>query len=121
MTYHFFEKSLSQVDQTLTIADLSISYRNPEAVKTYLTHNPEIEKFLGESQPALVSCFERPVDIVLELIVDPEDGHEHLVGWIQSTDAVNKALEKLERFDEDWFLDHINDIGDKFSFNLESQ
>jgi hypothetical protein len=108
----FFEEELSF---------LNVSYRNRE-VETYLARHPEIEDFIQTAWPALVECFEGPVDIVLEVITYPDEiGHEELVGWIQSTDDVDKGLEKLERFEDEWFLDHMAEVDNKFNFNIETK
>lgn len=99
-----------------------ISYRNPEMVEAYLTRYPEISDFLEAAWPVLLRCFGGPVDIVLEVITHPDEAaYRDLVGWIQSTEDVRTALEKLERFEDEWFLDHITLIGDKFNFNIETR
>lgn len=69
-----------------------------------------------------MNCFKGPVDIVLEVISDPEKvAHEEMVGWIQSADDVFTGLEKFERFEDEWFLDHMAQVDDKFSFNIETK
>jgi hypothetical protein len=96
-------------------------HRNPEAVEDFLARYPQIFDFIQAAWPELIECFGGPVDIVLELITFPdESAHEELVGWIQSTDDVIDGLEKFERFEDEWFLDHMDKVGDKFNFNLET-
>ncbi len=99
-----------------------ISYRNPKAVNAFLADHPEIEDFLEVAWPVLVRCFKGPVDVVLEVMTYSEETiYQELVGWIQSTDDVYEGLEKLERFEEEWFLDHMAKVGNKFNFNIESK
>jgi hypothetical protein len=99
-----------------------IYHRNPEMVKAYLACHPEIEGFIKASQPALISAFGNPVDIVLEVMAYPEETlHSTLIGWIQSIDDVYEGLEKFERFQDEWFLDHLTEISDKFNFNIETK
>ncbi len=103
-------------------SSLNISYKNPEAISSYLSRYPEIEDFIETAWPALIECFDGPIDIVLEVITYPdESAHEELVGWIQSTDDVNEGLEKLERFEDEWFLDHMAEVDNKFNFNIETK
>lgn len=100
----------------------NIFYRNSEAVKDYLARYPKIENFIKAAWPALVECFEGPVDIVLEVLTYPDKSAcEELVGWIQSNDNIDQGLEKLERFEDEWFLDHMAEIEHKFNFNLETR
>jgi hypothetical protein len=99
-----------------------ISNRNPEMVSAYLTRHPEVWRLLEAAWPALVRCFGGPVDIVLEVITYPEEkAHEELVAWVQSTDDVYEGLDKLERFDDEWFLDHLELAGDGVNFNIETK
>lgn len=98
----------------------TLTYRNSKAVKDYLTRHPDIEGFIKRAWPALVECFGGPVEIVLELLTYPdESAHQELVGWIQSTDTVEVGLEKLEQFEDTWFLEHMHQVGDRFNFNIE--
>ena len=99
-----------------------ISYRNPDEVKAYLACHPELESFLASAWPALIRCFGEPVDIILEVMTYPdEEIYQELVGWIQSTDDVQEGLEKLERFEDEWFLDHLSEVDNKFNFNIETR
>jgi hypothetical protein len=99
-----------------------LTYRNREAVETYLARYPEIESFIEAAYPALVESFGSPVDIVLEVITHPDEtAHQELVGWIQSTDSVVEGLEKYDNFEDEWFLDHMYLVDDKFNFNIETK
>ena len=99
-----------------------IHYRNAKAVDVYLTRHPGIMDFIKAAWPALIRCFGKPVDIVLEVMTYPEEApYEELVGWIQSTDDVYVGLEKFERFEDEWFLDHLEQVGDRFNFNIETK
>jgi hypothetical protein len=99
-----------------------VSYRNPAAVTAYLARYPEIEDFIQAAWPALAECFEGPIEIVLEVLTYPDEAiHEELVGWIQSTDDIDEGLAKLDRFEDEWFLDHMAEVGSKFNFNIETR
>ena len=97
-----------------------VSYRNSEAVRAYLASCPEIENFLQVALPALSRCFGGPVNIVLEVMTYSEKGaYDELVGWIQSTDDVSEGLEKIDRFGDEWFLEQLSRVGNRFNFNIE--
>lgn len=100
-----------------------VSYRNPDAVESYLARYPEVEDFIAAAWPALVECFDDSIEIVLEVLSYSADEttQEELVGWIQSTDDVDDGLTKLERFEDEWYLDHMDEIGHKFNFNIETR
>ena len=85
-------------------------------VASFLREHPEIKPFLQAARPTLDKCFEKPVDIVLEVMSNTQ-----LVGWIQNMDDVNEGLAKLDRFDKEWFLDHMAEVGNKFNFNIETR
>ena len=106
----------------LEVPGLNISYRNNKVVVDFLNQNPKVSGFISLAQSALVKNFGYPVDIILEVMADPDhDDFEELVAWIQSSDSINEGLEKLERFDDEWFLDHLDLVGNKFSFNIETR
>lgn len=98
------------------------SYRNQEAVELYLAHHPETEGFIEAAYPALAKSFGGSVDIVLEVVIDPDEtAYQQLVAWIQSTNSVTDGLKKLDRFEDEWFLDHMYLINDTFNFNIETK
>lgn len=96
------------------------SYRNPPAVVGFLRAYPHLMEFLLEAYPYLERHFGPEPDIVLELVAYPEEtAYDELVAWIQSEDQVREGLEKLEEFEEEWFLDRLAEIGNEFNFNIE--
>ncbi len=116
------EKTLETATALLDVGTPKLSYRNREAVETYLARHPEIKSFIEAAYPALVKSFGSPVDIVLEVITHPDEtAHQELVGWIQSTDSVVGGLEQFDRFEDEWFLDHMHLVDDKFNFNIETR
>ena len=117
-------KNAPLVEEIFEVKSVSprLSYRNAETVEAYLRRYPEVKAFIDAAWPALIESFGRPVDIVLEVLAYPdESAHEEMVGWIQSTDDVELGLEKFWRFENEWFLDHMDEIGDKFNFNIETK
>lgn len=96
-----------------------VSFRDREGVEAHPEYS-KVWSILEAAWPSLLRCFGGAVDIVLEVIAYPEEGaYDELVAWIRSNDSVQKALDKLERFEDEWFLDHLDEIGNRFNFNIE--
>jgi len=97
-----------------------LSYRNQKTVEAYLKMYPEIQNFIDSAWPALVAHFGEHVEVVLEVMVYPdEESTTELVGWIQSRDTVEITLENFEQFTDHWYLDHMGETENKFNFNIE--
>ena len=97
-----------------------ISFRNPNVVKSYLVDRPQIEDFIKLVWPSLVEYFGETISLVLEVMISPDEiDSDELVGWIQTTDDVNEALDKLEQFEDQWLEEQLNTVGCAFNFNIE--
>ena len=57
--------------------------------------------------------------LVLEKLVDPDEDHEKLVVYIQTTRPVPDALKMYNRFIELWWLDETVEAGDLLATTLE--
>lgn len=85
----------------------------------YIHSHPELDNFLLESHNYLVKYFGTSAKFGLEVVHDPEARHEQLFVYINTLMPDGEALIRPDRFDNDWFLDHINWIGHLINFNLE--
>lgn len=103
------------------LADLPRIYlRNGNDVRAFLASHPRVEPFLSISWPFLIKHFGPQVQVTLELMQYPgEQVEPELVAWIQCSDPVLTGLAELDAFQEEWFLDQIDDINARFNFNLE--
>ena len=96
------------------------SFRNASAVRQFLEAHPNLIELLLEAYRYLQKHFGSIPQIVLELVTYPDEtAYDELVAWIQSEDRVPEGLEKLEKFEDEWFLDHLTEIGNSFNFNIE--
>lgn len=67
-------------EDTSFYGSAQISYRNPEAVESYLASHPEIEVFLSESWPGLEKHFGKNVSVILEVMTYPgKESYDELV------------------------------------------
>lgn len=99
-----------------------LSYRKPDAVERYLSNYPEIMPFISLAYPVLVTVFGYPVEIVLEVMTYPEEGsYDELVAWIQSKDNIEEGLDKLEKFEDEWFREQPLWLDNRLNFNIEFQ
>ncbi len=89
-------------------------------MEDYLERHPQIKDFLVGTWPTVAKYFGEAVTIVLEVMTYPaENAYDELVGWIQSTDDIQKGLEKLEQLEDELFQEQIVKIGNRFNFNIE--
>jgi len=94
--------------------------RRESKVRRFLLIHSHLIDVLFEAHPFLQKYFGPNPRVELEVISYPDEAaYDELVGWIQSTDDVSEGLDKLERFEEDWFLDRLDQIGNRFNFNIE--
>jgi hypothetical protein len=64
--------------------------------------------------------FGKDVSVILEVMTYPgEESYDELVGWIQSTDEIEIGLDKLEKFEEEWLTEHLQNVGNVFNFDIE--
>ncbi len=94
-------------------------YRNRDKVDLYLQSHPELSSFLEESHGYLVKHFGAAAKLALEVVRDPEAEQQQLFVYIKTAAPTDEALKRLGRFDEEWFLNHLDRVGDHLNFNLE--
>src|SRR5882672_3201427 len=80
-------------------------FRNQGEVKDYLRRCDYVIDVLLEAPEQIKSRFGRDAQIVLEVITDPEDGDRKLFAFILTPLAVEEAMDRLEKLDEEWWLD----------------
>ena len=109
-------------DITLVYAQLEkvYSFRNAEAVRRFLQTHPHLIEVILEAYPYLVKYFGPNPQVMLEVVGDPEaEGLEELFAYILTSLPVDEALARLDKLDQEWFLDQLDRIGGQFNFNLE--
>ncbi len=104
-------------------------YRNPPIVKVYSISNPkEVFRFLQEhpSLPEVVweaahvlrYIFGLDTPLELKLLRDPETGEEELFAFVHVDAPVEEALQKLDVFDDEWFLDKQGIVNGRFNVDV---
>lgn len=96
------------------------TFRNPVAVRRFLLHHPHLIDLLLEAHPYLAKSFGQDPQVALEVVHDREVADwTQLVAYIVTSLPVDQALDELDEFDDEWFLDQVDQAGDLFNFNLE--
>lgn len=94
-------------------------FRNTEAVRRFLGAHPHLIEIILEAYPYLVKHFGPNPQVMLEVVRDPEaERPEQLFAYILTSLDADEALDRLDRLDEEWFLDQSDRVGDFFNFNL---
>jgi hypothetical protein len=96
------------------------SLRNAVAVKRFLLACPQLVEVLLEARVHLQRYFGPDLQVALEVVSDPEtEGLKELFAYIHTSLPVDEALARLDKLDEEWFLDQLDRVDGQFNFNLE--
>jgi hypothetical protein len=96
------------------------TFRNSDEVIEFLINN-KIFSVLWEAWPVLQEFFGSDISVALEVVNDPETTHtKQLFGYISAMSlSPDEAFERLNAFDEAWFLKQFVLTGGLLNFNLE--
>jgi len=101
--------------------EAAYSFRDALAVERFLGRHPQLIDLLIEAHAHVAEHFGPHVHVVLEVVADPEsDTGDQLFAYISTTLPPGEALGRLDRIDEEWFLDKLDVAGGLFNFNLEA-
>lgn len=96
------------------------SLRNAETVRGFLHTYPQLIEVLLEAHVYLQRYFGPDPQVTLEVVSDPEvEAIEELFAYILASLPVDEALTRLDKLDEEWFLDQLDRTGGRLNFNLE--
>lgn len=89
------------------------------AIAEFFECNRSLVDWLIQSREVLLKHFGADVKFVLKIVKGVySDSDPHLVVYIQTHTPVVEATDKLDAFDNEWFFDQIDLIGNKVIFNL---
>jgi hypothetical protein len=97
------------------------TFRNGDDIRQFLLDHRSILSVLWEARPVVEEFFGNDVSVDLEVVNDPEASHsKQLFGYIGTASlSPEEAFERLNAFDEVWFLKQFDLTGGLFNFNLE--
>ena len=94
-------------------------FRNRARVVAFLAENPILIDLLQEATSTLEVCFPGAVSAI-EVVDDPEvSGYRLAVVYVRTSEPPNRALERLTRFDDVWWLGTMQRAKGKLSFDVE--
>lgn len=93
---------------------------NPDEVRHFLCKHPGISDVIIEALDPLNTSFTEITQLVLEVFRDPEDrdGSELVCSIITRLEP-HQALEKLDKFDESWFLHQTDRTQGLLNFRID--
>jgi hypothetical protein len=95
------------------------TFHDAAAVSSFLSAYPHLIEILFEAYPHLLEHFGPGLKVALKVVGDPEaEDSERLFAYLLTSLPPEEALARLDRLDEEWFLDQTDRVGDLFNFNL---
>ena len=95
---------------------------NPAMVASFLRDNPDLLDVLLQACAPLRALFGESTPLDLRYQRDPEIPHRRYLCVRVTTDLpVSDAIQRMDRFDEGWWLDRIASYGRRLVFVLEFQ
>jgi len=106
------ESSLRSFDTLVSFYSVS----TPIAVADFLNEHKQLPKLLFSAFPRIKSFWGAQVKPELEVVDDPEGGFPIMT--VRVTSTLPDAYKALDRFDEEWWLDHIAEAEGFLNFTL---
>lgn len=93
-------------------------FEGDEEVIDFISNHPFLYDLLMEAIPVFQTCFSPDIRIDLVLRTDPEEDFQELFGYIHNPGPVDETKSRLERFDDEWFLENLGRTQGRLNFNL---
>lgn len=108
---------ISQVE--IELLQQLYTLREREKVLWFLEKYPFLVSLLLEAYVEVGNYFPHS-RVFLKVFDDPEvEGMDKLFAYIRTPLPVDEALARLDKLDEEWFLDQLDRAAGRFNFNLE--
>lgn len=98
-----------------------VTFRNKDSIIAFFEQYPEITTKLFEARENILKFFPNH-SFALELMADLENENEddsQLILYIQTTLSPDEAIERLDKFDDEWWLDVDIAVQEKVCLTLE--
>lgn len=95
--------------------------QKPEEVLEFLSRHSSLLKILDEAQEQIQSHFDKGVcNLTLDLVKDPEaESDEELIVFIRTDLPIHDALKRLDKLDDNWWLEAGSRVQGNLGINLE--
>jgi hypothetical protein len=105
---------------TIQTLEQKYTFRNRNEVIGFLENHPFLVSILIEAYEKIAKYFNEYPQIVLKVIIDPEvPDDRQLVASIKTRLSPEEALEKLDSFDSEWWLQSIDRARGELCINVE--
>jgi len=95
------------------------TFRHPIQVRSFLNEYAFLIPLLDAAHDAAIRYF-APVSLALEVIADPDStDDQQLVLFVVLQDTPAEAFANLQRFDDEWWLDAIDEAQGRLCISLE--
>lgn len=95
-------------------------FRRPREVSAFLQAHPFLFPLLVEAHGKIAEYFEPSTKPILEANTDPEaEGSQELFVLIPTHDTPEQALSRLDRLDQEWWLDVLPQAHGKMTIDVE--
>lgn len=95
-------------------------FRRPREVSTFLQAHPFLLPLLVEAHRKIAEYFDPSAKSILEVITDLEsEGGRELFVLVPTHDTPEEALSRLERLDQEWWLDVLPQARGKMTIDVE--
>jgi hypothetical protein len=96
------------------------TFRRPAEISEYIDALPFLVPLLVEAYDKIGEYFGPQPEVILEVVTDPEAiDDRQLVAFIQTGLDPTEVLNRLDRFDEGWWLDASHRSHGKLCIHLE--
>lgn len=96
--------------------------RNPDPIKDFINSHVSFQNLLIEAHKQINRIFgEHAREVRLRKYVNPEEGDEGLTITVKTDLDVEKSLDLLDRFDDEWWLDAKKDHTETLIIQVESR
>lgn len=116
------KSELTKQESGLDFALLASLYTSDDAdkVRAWLSAYPDAVEALIDAYPVINNIFgEHLLRVELEVVKDRDaNGSPELFACIHTDQDAHEALQSLDRFDDEWFLEHSEVADGKLNFNL---
>jgi hypothetical protein len=95
---------------------------NRDEIIHFIQDHPALAPLVLEARRVLRGVFDPGSDLALEVLVDPDDDALddcHLYLLIRTPLSSSDALARLDQFDKEWWLEHLNRANGDLTISIE--
>jgi hypothetical protein len=108
------------IEPALQSLEQFYTFRRPEEVMEFMRAHPFLVPLLEEVRGQIAQYFGLTPEVILEVVTDPEAENDlDLFAFIRTSLPPDEALSKLDRLDQEWWLDRVDHAEGKLCIDVE--